>query len=490
MNSSDRETVEVKEKNKSFLEINQQAFTELLTFVDFVDEKLNIGFVEVNFAQDRDVLIEALIKNQNCQNIQFEVLDFLDPDLRFLRDELVAALKQIKVAPDKKLVLLITDLEKSIGALEEYPPVLTNLNFIRDDLRHSACHPMILFLPNYALTRLAKYAPDFWAWRRKVFYFKTLKSTFVTSVGNEIFYDGNIDNLKLSEEKDRIDMLLRLLSEYSSPDSQDNKQNLPSIINTYNELSIAYRILGNYQEAINCAKQSLKIAQKIGDSKSEANSLGNLGNAYYSMEKYQQAIECDLRSLEIFQQIDDRRGTANSLRNLGITYSYLGEYQRAIEFFQHSLEIFQQINDRRGTANSLRNLGITYSYLGEYQQAIDFYQYSLKIFQHIGDRYSEANSLISLGDACFFLKEYQQAIDFYQYSLEIFQHIGDRYGEANSLISLGLTCKELGQKLESKAAFENASKLYKAMGLDKQVDDCNKAIQDLEISSSNQQNVN
>ena len=83
MNNSDREIVEETEQNKSFLEINQQAFTELLTFVDFVDEKLNIGFVEVNFAQDRDILIEALINHQDCQNIQFEVLNFSDPNLRF-----------------------------------------------------------------------------------------------------------------------------------------------------------------------------------------------------------------------------------------------------------------------------------------------------------------------------------------------------------------------------------------------------------------------
>ncbi len=32
-------------------------------------------------------------------------------------------------------------------------------------------HPILFFLPDYALTRLAKYAPDFWAWRRGVFRF-------------------------------------------------------------------------------------------------------------------------------------------------------------------------------------------------------------------------------------------------------------------------------------------------------------------------------
>ncbi len=52
---------------------------------------------------------------------------------------------------------------------------------------------MILFLPEYALTRLAKFAPDFWAWGRKVFYFKIVKYTKVKSIDNKVFYDININ---------------------------------------------------------------------------------------------------------------------------------------------------------------------------------------------------------------------------------------------------------------------------------------------------------
>lgn len=69
--NNNQEIVDLEDNNKLFWELNQQAFTELLTFVDFVDHKLNIGLVEINFAQDRDLLIEALITHQDCQDIQF-----------------------------------------------------------------------------------------------------------------------------------------------------------------------------------------------------------------------------------------------------------------------------------------------------------------------------------------------------------------------------------------------------------------------------------
>jgi len=92
MNSKDQKIVDT-ERNRLFWENNQQAFRELLTFVDFADDKLNIGFAEINFPRDRNLVIKELIEHRNCQDIQFEVLDFPDLDLIFLRDELVTALK-------------------------------------------------------------------------------------------------------------------------------------------------------------------------------------------------------------------------------------------------------------------------------------------------------------------------------------------------------------------------------------------------------------
>lgn len=156
-----------------FLALNQEALAQLVTFVDFAAERLTIAFVEVNFAGDRDILIETLKQHSRCQDIQFAVLHFPDPNLRFLRNAILDALSQIQPEPDKKLVLVVTGLEHSIGMVGDYPPVLQDLNYIRDAFTHSVPHPILVCLPDYALTRLANYAPDFWAWRIAVFRFQS-----------------------------------------------------------------------------------------------------------------------------------------------------------------------------------------------------------------------------------------------------------------------------------------------------------------------------
>lgn len=190
---------ELDENEELFIAINQQVLAELLIFIDFADEKLTIGFVEINFASDRDKLIHILQNHPQCQGIQFAVLNCLEPELRYLRDTILQNLDKITLDPGKKLVVLITGLENSIGMYGEYPPVLQDLNFIRDAYASSIPHPLLLFLPDYALTRLAQYAPDFWAWRRGIFRFKTASDSLQQSL--EIFQCIHSPDAEKVEEK-------------------------------------------------------------------------------------------------------------------------------------------------------------------------------------------------------------------------------------------------------------------------------------------------
>ena len=155
-----------------FIALNYQQFAELLTFIDFA-ESLTIGFVEINFTKDIDTIIDALKNHPRSKEIQFCCFDFADADVRFLRDAIIERLTDIARLQDKKLVLIIRGLEKSIGMFGDYPPVLQDLNFVRDAFTNSVPYPIVFFLPDYAIARVVKFAPDFWAW----------KSVFFRSVG-------------------------------------------------------------------------------------------------------------------------------------------------------------------------------------------------------------------------------------------------------------------------------------------------------------------
>jgi hypothetical protein len=157
----------------AFVAKNRLMYDRLVTFLDFAPERFTLGFVSVNFGRDRVALIEALQADPRDADLQIVALDFDDQELRYFKDALVEQLATVMTEPAKKLVLMITGLESAIGLLGEYPLVLQDLNYIRDAFVNTVPYPIVFLLPDGALTRLAKFAPDLWAWRKGVFGFSS-----------------------------------------------------------------------------------------------------------------------------------------------------------------------------------------------------------------------------------------------------------------------------------------------------------------------------
>ncbi|MBD2186056.1 tetratricopeptide repeat protein [Aerosakkonema funiforme] len=215
-----------------------------------------------------------------------------------------------------------------------------------------------------------------------------------------------------------------------------------------------------------------------------------LGNAYYSLGQYQEAIRFHQQSLEIAREIGNRFGEGSSLGGLGNAYYSLGQYQEAIRFHQQSLEIAREIGNRFGEGRSLGGLGDAYQSLGQYQEAIRFYQQSLEIAREIGNRFGEGSSLGGLGNAYYSLGQYQEAIRFHQQWLEIAREIGDRFGEGNAWFNLGISLEKENRKLDAIGAFRNSRQLYQAMELNTKVQECDNAIQRIEVNSVAPSNPN
>ncbi|MFN5391581.1 MAG: hypothetical protein ACK5CM_20910, partial [Pseudanabaena sp.] len=195
----------------TLLEHNQEVFQFLLAFVQ-MSRGLKIGFIEVNFPPDIDKVITAIAEHPKCASIQFAVLRFDDRDMRFLLEGIKAELLKISIEPDKKLVLILQGLEKAIAYSGENPPILTNLNYARDSFPISVPHPLLFALPDYAVTRFAQFAPDFWAWTSSTFKFQTLPETRdrLTAEVSNFSHNPNRYFAK-PEQGERIDLLERLL---------------------------------------------------------------------------------------------------------------------------------------------------------------------------------------------------------------------------------------------------------------------------------------
>lgn len=422
---------------QEFLALNSSSLAELLTFIDFA-ENLAIAFVEVNFPPDANALIEALQNHPQCQDIQFEVFDFSQqPELRFLRDELIQRLATVPRDENKKLVLVVRGLERAIGISGNDPPVLQDLNFIRDAYKTSVPHPMLFILPDYAVTRLAKFAPDFWAWRSGVFQFQTMPKT-------------RDDALKFLEPKmvdrrydkpvspERIETLERLLMEYHPSGQAIASNNLGTCGNILHQLGVAYLSQDNPEKAGEYLVKALKLAEQREDLSLQVRVKSDLGEAYLRQQEYQRAIAYVQQALKIQEQLNELQGKAELLRIQGRAYEFLERYEEAIASFDQAIQINPANHYawyRRG--NALANLECHEEAIASFDQAIqinpdDYYTWNRR------------------GDALHSLGRYEEAIASYDQSIHL--NSDDHY----AWFLRGIVLGELGRYEEAIVSYNQS----------------------------------
>ncbi|MEM8503706.1 MAG: tetratricopeptide repeat protein [Cyanobacteria bacterium P01_D01_bin.1] len=362
-------------KANALVQANKEAFQQLVTFVDFAPEKLTIGLVSVNFPDDREIIIKELKQHPDCQDIQFVQYELNDKNLRFLQDELMQRLPSVEREPNKKLVLLLTGLEASIrmvGDLGDYPPVLVDLNYVRDGFVTNVPYPTVFFLPDKSLSRLAEFAPDFWAWRRMVIRFESVPDV-VKSTMQQILRRDELSELNIEKEighsaldaRTRRDMMPRLLMEYESGSLAKDEDFQAFKAELMTELGISfYDDDNNLEVAKNLLERSLETGEFEDSTIVRPKALCYLGIIERRQENYEKAFELLNKAILDFENFGEdryfnfRKNLAKATANRGRAYSSTEEYSKALVDFSRAIELdpeYKWAITERGKTHLLMN---------------------------------------------------------------------------------------------------------------------------------------
>nr|NCR42694.1 tetratricopeptide repeat protein [Microcystis aeruginosa W13-11] len=345
--------------NHLFLAKNQQRLAELLTFIDFA-EGLTIGFIEVNRNEEANWIVESLMNNSQCQNIQFIVLNIDDSQVRFLLDEILNYLSKNPPLEDKKQVLIIKGLENSIG-FKDYPPILQNLNFVRDAFTYDVPYPILFCLSNDTITRFARFAPDFWAWKSGIFKFESLPEE--KNIDRQfVNFARVLERDGVSETQARIDLLTRLFAEYSA------EKNISMMITTLQQLGVAYYRRGELQKAEESLLEAWNLSNQITSLEpTKVATLETLGYVYKKAKKYEEAETIYQQVLNVYSEQKFSQKWAKIENSLGNVYldknqgSKADNLERAISCFNSALEVYTRDSFPYEWAMTQNNLGTAYS---------------------------------------------------------------------------------------------------------------------------------
>jgi tetratricopeptide (TPR) repeat protein len=414
--STDRSEVD------SFIELNQEEFQFLLAFVG-MSKEFKIAFAEINFPPDNDNLIAALALQSSCQNVQFAVINVDNPDLHFLLSELKIEVAAIEREPDKKLVLIIRGLEKSIRTTGDYPDVLANLNYARDSFTVAIPHPIIFLLPDYAVTRFALFAPDFWAWTAATFKFQTTQVVLRDALEQALIGPGITRTYAKPERSDRIDLLERLLQEYPEGTEASSRARREVL----NQLGTAHKSTRNFDTATIYFEQALELSHEIAYQPGEASALYNLGDIAYNLRRFDEAGKLFKQSLILKEKIGDRRSTGTNYHFLGMVAQQLRQWEEARSNYRQALAIKEEFNDRYSQAGTYHQLGMVAQELREWEEARSNYLQALAIDEEFNDRYSQASTYHQLGIVAFGVGEMAAAEQNWLKAFQIWTEFKDEY---------------------------------------------------------------
>lgn len=477
-----------------------------------------LAFARVNVPTQRAELVKEIRRRVERQGIEIIEIDFQTPVHDFLNEllrrlakvyltKLKSESRRLAVAESApRYAIFVYGLEHSIPSSETYHPVLSVINYKRENFRQHLAAPLVIWVPEYALQAIIEGAPDFWAWRSGVFEFvaprEEVSKTWLTIEPER----GQIElsNMTREEKRKRIHLLSGLLAEYEARENADTPEIMAIRFDLLERLGKLYYFLSEYQHAFDFYQRALKIAQKLeyktgvanflhqigiihqrrgdygtalqhyeqalkinevlGDRTSLARSLHQIGMIHQARGDYQTALDIYEESLNIAEKLGNRTNVANSLHNIGTIYHARGNYQTALDMYEKSMKIKEDLSDRIGMVTSLGQIGMLYHTQGDYHAALVMYEKSLKIAEELGDRVNVATSLHQIGMLDYARGDYPMALDRYEKALKIAEELGDRAGVATSLHNIGTIHQACGDYSGAFTIYEKALKIAEELG--------------------------
>src|SRR5215216_903961 len=249
-----------------------------------------LGFVKCNLPAQRRKAASAckdLLEPLGIRLIEVELTEPISELLPILKERIASeqtgtgglssSVKERSESRDRrKLAIFVSGLEHSIPSSEAYPPILSYLNLNRELFRQELPYPLVIWLPEYALTALARRAPDFWAWRSGLYEFAPeadLADDVLYPIAREEMHVKS--SLSGQAKRERLTMLKGLLEDYCELGNGPHERQVQGSILI--EIGNVYFDLGEWVEAKQAFEESLAIAREQDNKKTVAVITHNLG---------------------------------------------------------------------------------------------------------------------------------------------------------------------------------------------------------------------
>jgi len=255
--------------------------------------------------------------------------------------------------------------------------------------------------------------------------------------------------------------------------------------NAYNSMGSINNEKGDYLPALELFKKSLKIGEEIGDKQGISDSYNNIGIIYKNQGNYPEALKYYFAALKIREEIGYKKGISNSYNNIGMIYDKQGNYPEALKNYFASLKIKEEIGDKKGIATSYTHIGIIYGEQSNYPEALKNFFAALKIREEIGNKDGIANSYGNIGTVYALQGNYPEALKKFFAGLKITEEIGHKSGIAYSYVNIGSIFIKQKKYNDASQYLDKALSLSKEIGSLENIINCYEGLATLDSAQGN-----
>jgi len=200
----------------------------------------------------------------------------------------------------------------------------------------------------------------------------------------------------------------------------------------------------DYEDALECYKRGLAVAEKLGDSMVINRFLNSIGVVYHVQGRLNRALANSERGMALAEKLNDQVGIGKFLNSIGLVHSMRGDYDRALESYERGLAIKERIGDPWAIAGTLNNIGVVHKRRGDYDRALEYFKRGASIAKKGGHLEFLAALLGNIGNVHLERGDYDEALEYHYKNLELDEKIGGKRRIAIPLINIGRVHLERG----------------------------------------------
>jgi two-component system sensor histidine kinase UhpB len=182
--------------------------------------------------------------------------------------------------------------------------------------------------------------------------------------------------------------------------------------------NIQYR-LGNYDEALEYARQSMTIARNKSFTGSVGYAHKLLGRIYRKQKSFDMALEEYKKAQTIYRTLGDSRSVAEILQNIGNIYFDKEQHRDALTNYLQSLTLAKTISSKSLIAYAYSCVGQAYMALNKNDNALRYLDSARMAGQVIGNKYLVMETYRAMSDAYEAKGDYKKALSVHQQMVQL-----------------------------------------------------------------------